>query len=529
MSKILIVAEHLNGQINASTARCVTCARELKPDAIDVLVLSDAPGAVAAQAAKLDGVSKVLTIARPENAHPLAAMLAPQIAMVAKNGYSHVLLPSTTFGKDVAPRVAALLGTGQVSDIMSVAGPPMPSWSAPCAPRRGRRSGKQPTPRRWRRCRSTYRCRRTRASSNCNRRPANVPTCRARGGWSPADADWVRRKTSRSSTGWPTSCTPPPAPRAPRSMPATAPTTCRSARPARSSPPISTSRSASPAPSSTSPASRTPAPSSRSTRTPKRRSSRSPTLAWSATCSSSCRNWKRRCDTVAATSRKRVAGVKRLHRTIGLIAGLIVAALFAWYVVRSLRGHDLGVYSTPRAIIGIALAALCWSAGAPLLALAWRAMLSALGVRKSRRELTGSIGITQFAKYVPGNVAQYLGRVGMSLARGIPARALAVTLILETLLVVAAAIVVGVGTGALSEVGLQAVHNHGAQLALIAVLVVFAIAGLFLFRKVAPALLRKFTPRYAPALDGALLPSQSSLVRAFVLYCLMYGTLGLGL
>ncbi len=123
MSKILIVAEHLNGQINASTARCVTCARELKPDAIDVLVLSDAPGAVAAQAAKLDGVSKVLTIARPENAHPLAAMLAPQIAMVAKNGYSHVLLPSTTFGKDVAPRVAALLGTGQVSDIMSVAGP----------------------------------------------------------------------------------------------------------------------------------------------------------------------------------------------------------------------------------------------------------------------------------------------------------------------------------------------------------------------------------------------------------------------
>jgi len=221
--------------------------------------------------------------------------------------------------------------------------------------------------------------------------------------------------------------------------------------------------------------------------------------------------------------------VKRLHRTIGLIAGLIVAALFAWYVVRSLRGHDLGVYSTPRAIIGIALAALCWSAGAPLLALAWRGMLSALGVRKSRRELTGIIGITQFAKYVPGNVAQYLGRVGMSLARGIPARALAVTLILETLLVVAAAIVVGVGTGALSEVGLQAVHNHGAQLALIAVLVVFAIAGLFLFRKVAPALLRKFTPRYAPALDGALLPSQSSLVRAFVLYCLMYGTLGLGL
>jgi electron transfer flavoprotein alpha subunit len=122
MSKILIVAEHLNGQLNTSTARCVTCAREIKPDAIDVLVLADAPDAVAAQAAKLDGVSKVLTIARSENAQALAAVLAPQIAAAAKNGYTHLLFPSTTFGKDVAPRVTALLGVGQVSDIMSVTG-----------------------------------------------------------------------------------------------------------------------------------------------------------------------------------------------------------------------------------------------------------------------------------------------------------------------------------------------------------------------------------------------------------------------
>ena len=122
MSKILIVAEHLNGRLNAATARCVTCARELKADAVDVLVMSDAPDDVAAQAAKLDGVSKVLASVRAENAHPLAAVLAPQIAAVAKNGYTHLLLPSTTFGKDVAPRAAALLGVGQVSDIMSVNG-----------------------------------------------------------------------------------------------------------------------------------------------------------------------------------------------------------------------------------------------------------------------------------------------------------------------------------------------------------------------------------------------------------------------
>jgi len=120
MSKVLIIAEHLDGKLNSSTARCVTCAKDLKRDAIDVLVLAADVAGIAAQAAKIDGVTKVLTVARAENAHALAAVFAPQVAAVAKNGYTHVLAPSTTFGKDVAPRVAALLGVAQVSDVMAV-------------------------------------------------------------------------------------------------------------------------------------------------------------------------------------------------------------------------------------------------------------------------------------------------------------------------------------------------------------------------------------------------------------------------
>ncbi|MDN5923862.1 MAG: FAD-binding protein, partial [Xanthomonadales bacterium] len=121
MSKILIIAEHLDGQLNPATARAVSAAVAVKADAIDVLVLAAAPDAIAAQAATLAGVSNVLTLAKAENAHPLAAILAPQIAAAA-DGYSHVFAPSTTFGKDVMPRVAALLGVGQVSDIMAVDG-----------------------------------------------------------------------------------------------------------------------------------------------------------------------------------------------------------------------------------------------------------------------------------------------------------------------------------------------------------------------------------------------------------------------
>ena len=221
--------------------------------------------------------------------------------------------------------------------------------------------------------------------------------------------------------------------------------------------------------------------------------------------------------------------MNRIHHSLGLAAGLIVTALFVWYVIRTLHGHDLSVYATPRAALGIALASLLWSCGAPLLAQAWRELLNSLGAHRSWRELFGIIGITQFAKYVPGNVAQYIGRVGMSLARGIPARPLAVTIILETLLVIASAMVMGVGTGALSEIGLQVVRRHGAQLALIVLLVVSAIAGLFVFRRVAPVLLKRFAPKYAPVLDGTLLPSQICLARVFVLYCCMYACMGIGL
>jgi electron transfer flavoprotein alpha subunit len=122
MSKILIIAEHDGSKLNASTLKSVTCAAKIAGASIDVAVLAADGAAVAAQAAAITGVSKVLVIDNPANVEPLAAILAPQIAKAAA-GYTHVFGPSTTFGKDVMPRVAALLGVSQVSDIMTVEGP----------------------------------------------------------------------------------------------------------------------------------------------------------------------------------------------------------------------------------------------------------------------------------------------------------------------------------------------------------------------------------------------------------------------
>ena len=121
MSKILIIAEHDGARLNSSTSKCVTCATKIAGASIDVLVLAADGSAVATQAAAIAGIGKVLVAENPANVEPLAAVLAPQVAKLAA-GYTHVFGPSTTFGKDLMPRVAALLGVGQVSDIMSVEG-----------------------------------------------------------------------------------------------------------------------------------------------------------------------------------------------------------------------------------------------------------------------------------------------------------------------------------------------------------------------------------------------------------------------
>ena len=117
--RVLIVAEHDGTKLSPSTARCVTCARALPGAEIVVAVLAADGGSVSTQAAALAGVNRILRVDDPANAHALAATWAPQIVAIAQ-GYSHVLGPSTTFGKDLMPRVAALLGVPQVSDVMAV-------------------------------------------------------------------------------------------------------------------------------------------------------------------------------------------------------------------------------------------------------------------------------------------------------------------------------------------------------------------------------------------------------------------------
>ena len=117
---ILVVAEHDNAALKSATLNTVTAAARLGGE-VHLLVAGAGVGGVAESAAKLAGLAKVLVADAAHLGEQSAENVAAQIlAVVQAGGYSHVLAPATTFGKNVLPRVAALLDVAQISDIVGI-------------------------------------------------------------------------------------------------------------------------------------------------------------------------------------------------------------------------------------------------------------------------------------------------------------------------------------------------------------------------------------------------------------------------
>jgi electron transfer flavoprotein alpha subunit len=115
---ILVYADHNNQELSSATLNAVTAAGQMGGD-VTVLVVGEGCDAVAQAAAKVQGVAKVLLAQDASLKDQLAENVAPLIAKLAE-GYSHVVAPATTTGKNIMPRAAALLDTQQVSDIIAV-------------------------------------------------------------------------------------------------------------------------------------------------------------------------------------------------------------------------------------------------------------------------------------------------------------------------------------------------------------------------------------------------------------------------
>ena len=114
----LVIAEHDNASIRPATLNTVTAASQCGGD-VHVLVAGHKAQAAAQAASRIAGVAKVIHVEGEHFAHGLAENMAAQILSIAPN-YSHILFPATASGKNIAPRVAATLDVGQISDITKV-------------------------------------------------------------------------------------------------------------------------------------------------------------------------------------------------------------------------------------------------------------------------------------------------------------------------------------------------------------------------------------------------------------------------
>src|ERR1700677_1660496 len=115
---ILLIAEHDNAEIKGATLNAVTAAAKLGGE-LHILVAGHNAQAVAEQAAKIAGVSRVLLADAPQLAAQLAENVEATVLPIAKN-YTHILLASTPSGRNVAPRIAAKLDVAQISDIIAI-------------------------------------------------------------------------------------------------------------------------------------------------------------------------------------------------------------------------------------------------------------------------------------------------------------------------------------------------------------------------------------------------------------------------
>jgi len=218
--------------------------------------------------------------------------------------------------------------------------------------------------------------------------------------------------------------------------------------------------------------------------------------------------------------------MKKGLRLAGLIVSLLAAAYFARFAYQTLSTQDLDNFRDPRLLGAVVLAAVACFLIVPVSSWAWQGLLGSLSCTSSLLTLNAIMGVTQIGKYVPGNVAQHIGRSAWSLRRGIPSSALFISLAVEFLL--AAAMAGLIGASALTMYLLphgNSLHAHLPLLGLAAVTVLASVVGLTLAIKYIPQLTRRFFPNgvtheIAP-------PSIRAMLRAALAYSANYILIGI--
>lgn len=225
--------------------------------------------------------------------------------------------------------------------------------------------------------------------------------------------------------------------------------------------------------------------------------------------------------------------LKKIYRLAGFLVGLLAIIAFMAYTFRTLTIADISRHITVPVFGSIVVAALLYATIIPISAWAWKRMLADIGCEHSWRQLSMIMGVTQIAKYFPGNIGQHIGRAAMSMSRGITLRPFLITVFSETLLALLAALVVG-AIGAFFSQARLANFSSEHKTIFIPVLTGLPLLALLLYRPLAPRLFKRFIPSSSissssiSSLEG-MLPRLPTLLQAFCAYSLNYIMIGAGI
>ena len=115
---ILVLAEHNNNELKLGTLSAITAASEINKS-IDVIIIGSSCGEVVSKLSKVANINKIIVVDNVKYLNPIAEFISPIIYSLASN-YSHIIAPASTYGKNIMPRVAALLDVSQVSDVIKI-------------------------------------------------------------------------------------------------------------------------------------------------------------------------------------------------------------------------------------------------------------------------------------------------------------------------------------------------------------------------------------------------------------------------
>lgn len=170
--------------------------------------------------------------------------------------------------------------------------------------------------------------------------------------------------------------------------------------------------------------------------------------------------------------------MRRSLRWLGSLLAIAGSVVFIVFVVRTLDFASLRNHLDARSLGALAVATLLYTLVMPLSAFAWQRILAALGYPRPLFPLLAIVSTTQAGKYLPGNVGHHIGRVGLSIALGVPLAILVASMAYEIVLLLLAHLLVAVASGALSTPGLGVLLRLGDGSSALAVGIAIGVAGL---------------------------------------------------